>query len=112
MGNNEKTKETKEIIDKVKVTLNYPITVRNVEGKEEEITELTLRPIKSSVFKIMPKGGLSAEGGIEPGAMVPLISNSARITLKEAEQIDFRDVPEVTEKMSSFLTPSPQIGKK
>ena len=102
------------------VSLEYPIKIKNPEGKEFDVKELTFGRIKAKHLGLFPKGlmntdkeGISSTS-FEPSEMVPLIAGLAGITLDEAGEIDFTDLLQIVEILTDLMgkSLSPKTGEK
>ena len=98
---------------KIKAILQYPITIKRTiitDGKavekEEEIVELELGRLLLKDLRNLPVGCIDKNGNFAPEAFIPMVASSANIPIESAEQIDFRDLDEIMEKMSPFLPKS------
>jgi len=94
-----------------KVILDYPIFMEDGKGGQKEIKELIFNGIQIGALRGIKRDEISDDGS-DPGTMIPLIASSTRIPISTAEQIDFRDIDKIMEKITPFLPKSPVIGKK
>jgi hypothetical protein len=95
-----------------KVLLQFPVKIKDSEGKEIEINSLELNRIKLKVLKDLPPGSLEKDGTTAYSAIIPLIAASAQVTQEIVEAIDFVDLERVSEALEPFLPKSPQTGRK
>jgi hypothetical protein len=99
-------------MNEVKVTLEFPIPFICEDGSTKEITELVFKPIKAKALKKIPRDSFQEDGEANPATILPFISISSGIPLSSIEEIDFRDMNNVTNAVTNFLPKSQETGKK
>jgi hypothetical protein len=99
--------------NKIKVELEFPISVKIEGGATAEVGEVTLGRLKAKHLKLLPQDMMKKKQ-IEPVAMLPLIAAITELPEDAVDEIDIGDLMKIVEVMQSFLglAPSPQTGKK
>lgn len=85
------------------INLKYPIVVTRgtIEVKIEKLTMPERLQLKH--LRYLGSDSMGDEGKFSPAALAPLIAGMTNISIKEAEEIDFRDIDVFKEILSDFL---------
>jgi len=103
-------------MNKKVIILEYPLILKNSEGKEFEIKQLTFARIKAKHLELFPKGLMKTDKSgatdFEPKEMIPLIAGLAGLSIKEAGEIDFTDLLKIVDILVDLMgkSPSPKTG--
>lgn len=89
------------------ISLDYPIKIKNSEGKELEVKQLSFGRIKTKHLELFPKGMMNSEKGeevnFEPKEIIPLIAGLAGISIEEAGEIDFTDLLKIIDVFEDLM---------
>lgn len=99
--------------NKIRIELEFPISVKIEGGATAEVSEVTLGRLKAKHLKLLPQDMMKKKQ-IEPVAMLPLIAAITELPEDAVDEIDIGDLMKIVDSMQSFLglVPSPQTGKK
>ncbi len=100
-------------MNKKVVSLEYPIKIKNPEGKEFDVKELTFCRIKAKHLELFPKGLMkkdeSGNSDFEPKEMIPLIAGLAGLSVEEAGEIDFTDLLKIVDILTDLMGKSQSL---
>jgi hypothetical protein len=98
----------------IKLKHSIMVKVKDDMGQSREISvnEITLQRMKAKHLKLLPASFFETKGLSMPDAL-NLIAGLANLPIESVDEIDvLEDLPHVSEELTSFLSLSPEIGKK
>lgn len=88
------------------VELQFPLEYIDTDGNKQIIKQLEFHRIQTKHLKRLPPGTFSADGEVNPAGIGALIAACCRIPSIAADEVDMRDIEEVSKGMAPFLPKS------